>query len=33
MNQRLEMYQQKLGEVIYNDEKGKKSQDLIREEE
>jgi len=33
MNQRLDMYQHKLGDVIYNDQKGKKSEDLIKEEE
>ena len=33
MNQRLDMYQNKLGDVIYNDQKGKKSEDLIKEEE
>jgi len=33
MNQRLDMYQNKLGDVLYNDKHGKKSEDLIREEE
>jgi len=33
MNQRLDMYQTKLGDVLYNDQRGKKSEDLIREEE
>ena len=29
----LDMYQTKLGDVLYNDQRGKKSEDLIREEE